>query len=428
VAKTTSGEVLTGRVRDLSHGGDAVIETDRGIVMARGGLPGERVRVRISHHGGGVARGQLLELVEASPERIEAACDIAARCGGCPLMTLAAAAQLPFKRERLRRALAHHGAALDPELVPSPAMLGYRVRARLGWRGGKHGAEIGYRTAGTASVVDVVRCLVLSPALDHGYRRLRERLGPLLHGRGEIALGLGAGGLCVVKLVSEAAQPAAVYAAAEALVTNAELAGVALSVDDGGAAATWGDPRQLGTGADGQPLWAPAGAFLQANPEVNARLVARVQALAEAQGARVLELYAGHGNFTVALARDAAELRAVEADRDAAEACRQNLLARNLGRVRVVCEDAARGAQGRGPIDVVVLDPPRAGARESLPAILARRPKRIVYVSCDLATLRRDLGALAQAGYEPDAAAAFDMFPQTSHVESVVRLRRRQPS
>jgi 23S rRNA (uracil1939-C5)-methyltransferase len=87
-----------------------------------------------------------------------------------------------------------------------------------------------------------------------------------------------------------------------------------------------------------------------------------------------------------------------------------------------VCDDAARGAQGRTRVDVVVLDPPRSGARAALPAILGRRPKRVVYVSCDGATLRRDLGELAAHGYRVDAAAAFDMFPQTSHLEAVVRL------
>jgi 23S rRNA (uracil1939-C5)-methyltransferase len=136
----------------------------------------------------------------------------------------------------------------------------------------------------------------------------------------------------------------------------------------------------------------------------------------------VLELFAGHGNFSVALAAQASELRAVESDQQAAEACRQNLRERKLGHARVVCDDAARGAQGRTHVDVVVLDPPRTGARAALSAIVARRPKRIVYVSCDGATLRRDLGELAASGYRVDAAAAFDMFPQTSHLEAVVRL------
>jgi 23S rRNA (uracil1939-C5)-methyltransferase len=422
MAKASAADVLDGRVRDLSHSGDAVVETALGIVMARGGLPGERVQLRLTRRVAGVARGTLLALLEASPDRVEPPCNLVERCGGCPLMTLAVPAQLGFKRERLRRVLAHHGSTLEPELFASPNALGYRARARLGWGRAGQGARIGYRGAGSLSVVDVPSCLVLGPALELGYAQLRTRLAPVLQGEGEITLGLGTGGQCVGELVSAAPQPPQVYAQAAGAVESGALAGLALRIGRGGAAAIWGDPRQLTLGADGKQLWAPPGAFMQANPEVNALLVAHVLALAEPQAARVLELYAGHGNLTVALAPLAAELRAVESEREAAEACRENLLTRGLSGARVVCEDAARGAQGAGRIDVVVLDPPRAGAREALPALLARRPKRIVYVSCDLTTLRRDLGVLVGAGYQLDAAGAFDMFPHTAHLESVVRL------
>ena len=102
----------------------------------------------------------------------------------------------------------------------------------------------------------------------------------------------------------------------------------------------------------------------------------------------------------------------------------KNLRARALLHVEARCEDAARAARSCAPFDVVVLDPPRAGAKEVIPVLIERAPKRIVYVSCDLATLARDLGLLARGGYAVDRAYAFDMFPQTGHIESVVRLQR----
>jgi 23S rRNA (uracil1939-C5)-methyltransferase len=415
--------VLEGLARDLTHGGDAAVQTARGIVLARGALPGERVRVRLAGRSAGAQRGVLLAILEASPDRIEAPCALVERCGGCPLMTLASEAQLRFKRERLRQVLAHHGADFEPELVPSPRALGYRSRARLRWHRDRRGLQVGYHAAASRTLLDVETCVVLGSALARGYALLRERLAQVLIGRGEITLGVGAGDGCVVELVSEEPQPPAVYAALETLTARGELGGIALRIGDG-AAACFGDPRQVSQGIDGAPLWAPVGAFTQANTEVNALLAAYVQAMAEPAGARVLELYAGHGNLTVGLARGASELRAVESVPAAAEACKQNLSARGLTHVRVVCDDAARGARGKGPVDAVVLDPPRAGAREVLATIVARKPQRIVYVSCDLGTLRRDLGELVRAGYRPDAAAAFDMFPQTAHLESVVRLRR----
>jgi 23S rRNA (uracil1939-C5)-methyltransferase len=421
------GDPIEGRVRDVSHGGDAVVETARGIVLARGALPGERVQVSVESRRGGVQRGKVLALIEASPDRIEPVCEVVKECGGCPLMTLASTAQAQLKLLHLQRVLQHVQATVAPEWIGSPRELGYRARARLGWvRPAKaHAARIGYRAAGSDAIVDVERCAVLAPELERGLHALRARLTAELQGEGEIALGLGAGGQCVAELRTDAPQPPVVYAACEALVAARELAGVALHA--GGrelAAARFGDPHQLGTGVDGKPLLAPPGAFTQANPEVNARLVARAVELAAPRGAKVLELFAGHGNFTVGLAALAAELQAVEADAAAAEACRQNLRERGLANARVVEGDAARAAQGRGKVDVVVLDPPRAGARAVLPGVVTRRPRRIVYVSCDAASLRRDLGELAGAGYRVDAAAAFDMFPQTSHLEALVRLTR----
>ncbi len=417
---------LEGRVRDVSHGGDAVIETARGIVLARGALPGERVQVRIESKRGGVQSGRLLALIEHSPERVDPACEVAARCGGCPLMTLAYPAQARLKLEHLQRVLAHLQAGVTPEWITSPQQLGYRGRARLAWmreRGNARAARIGYHAAGTDALVDIERCAVLAPELALGLAAIRTRLSAGLVGHGVIALGLGAQARCVAELQTDTPQPPAVYDACETLVASGELAGLALRV--GGRElppALFGDPRQLGTAADGKPLWAPAGAFMQANAGVNARLVERVVELAAPAGSSVLELFAGHGNFSIALAAQATELRAVESDPPAAEACRQNLRERGFDHARVVCDDAARGAQGRTRVDVVVLDPPRSGARAALPAILGRRPKRVVYVSCDGATLRRDLGELAAHGYRVDAAAAFDMFPQTSHLEAVVRL------
>jgi 23S rRNA (uracil1939-C5)-methyltransferase len=415
---------LEGRVRDVAHGGDAVIETERGIVLARGALPGERVRVQVEARRGGVQRGRLIELLEPSGERVQAPCDAADRCGGCPLMTLAPAAQARLKRAHLTRALAHVRAEVAIEWVASPRPLGYRVRARLAWQPGRGGgAKIGYRAAGTDAVEDIERCAVLAPELARGLSAIRTRLGGVIAGEGVIALGLGAQARCVTELQAEAPQPPAVYEACRELVSSGELGGIALRA--GGrelAPALFGDPRQLGTGSDGRALWAPPGAFMQANAEVNALLAARVLELAAPEGASVLELFAGHGNFSVALAARAAAFRAVESDRLAADACRQNLNERGLTQASVLCDDAARGAQGRSRVDVVVLDPPRTGARAVLPAILARRPKRIVYVSCDAATLRRDLGELCAGGYRVDAAAAFDMFPHTAHLETVVRL------
>jgi 23S rRNA (uracil1939-C5)-methyltransferase len=406
----------------MTLAGDSVVETAMGVVMIRGALPGEEVRLRTEGHQRGVEWGRLLQVLSPSPDRVEPSCPLAERCGGCPLMTLAHPAQLEHKRGLVARALAgltRPGLEVMLEAEPNP--LHYRRRARLAFHGGGSGRPglLGYRLPASRELLDVTACAVLEPALEAALSVLRAGLLPELHGRGELSLSLGREGRAVVQVEAERAQPPTAYRAAERLA--AELGGLSLAVE-GGAPARWGSSLQEQTDAGaGFALSAPADGFAQANSAVNARLVARVRELAEPAGARILELYAGHGNLTLPLAAAAAELHAVEADAQAGQALRANLAAHGLAHTRVSIGPAERHV-GSGPLDVVVLDPPRAGAREALDPILARRPARIVYVSCQPPTLRRDLQQLAAGGYQVDAAVALDMFPHTGHVEAVVRL------
>ena len=147
-----------------------------------------------------------------------------------------------------------------------------------------------------------------------------------------------------------------------------------------------------------------------------------VAAQADVAGQRVLELYSGAGNMSVLLAAGAARFESVESSPSAVEAARENLRSRELPG-KLVCGRAEGHAKG-ATIDVLVLDPPREGALAALEAALMRRPAKVVYVSCQPSTLGRDLGLLQRAGYALVAVSAFDMFPQTAHLESVVTLTR----
>jgi 23S rRNA (uracil1939-C5)-methyltransferase len=157
------------------------------------------------------------------------------------------------------------------------------------------------------------------------------------------------------------------------------------------------------------------------NAAVNEQLTALVLSLAAPEGARVLELYAGHGNFTLGIAARAESLLAVEGDVAAAEACRQNLRVLGHKHARVLTADV-RELTVRERYDVVVLDPPRGGCATLAGLAGQTRPQRVVYISCHMTTLQRDLRALHAAGYVADRVHALDMFPQTGHVESVVRM------
>ncbi len=416
--------LLDGRVRDITQSGESVIETEQGLMLVRGGLPGEQVRVALTGRSQGVLRGTLREIRSASPERIEPACGLSERCGGCPLMALEPQAQRALKLQRVQRALVEVcepglRAVLEPEGQP----LHYRRRVRLSFRRVGARALIGYRSAHSHTIVDVEQCPVLEPALQQALLAVRELLAPVLTGSGELELQRGGETGAVVSIDCDAPVSPQTYATAHALAEHCAIAGVSLRVQQG-ARATYGSLQASSTGIDGQPLHAVADGFSQANSDVNRRLVELVVELAQAADSSVLELYAGHGNFTVALAGAATALCAVEADAQAAAACRANLAARALGNTRVVAGSADELAL-RGHFDVLVLDPPRAGA-PALAALAARHtPERVVYVSCHMTTLGRDLRALHALGFVVDRAHVLDMFPQTAHVEAVVRLVRR---
>jgi 23S rRNA (uracil1939-C5)-methyltransferase len=323
--------------------------------------------------------------------------------------------KLGFLREACR---ALPGAdEVEVQWFESPEKLGYRRRARLAW----HRDIIGYRQLRSKRVTSVDECIVLMEPLRHAWNEVVACLASLLRGDGEIQLQLAGDERVVAMLVSDDEQDPVLYEACETLCARPVIAGVALRIGAAAQPAVWGSTRIALEVADGI-LEAPGGGFSQANDAVNARLVQEVARLASVHGAKVLELHAGVGNFTVALASDAKTLVAVEQDPRAVQACQRNLQARGLG-ARVVAGDANHPPKGR--YDVVVLDPPRQGAKgffESSSVLPG--PARIVYVSCDTATLARDLRLAANLGYRLDYAAGFDMFPQTAHLESLVRLVR----
>jgi 23S rRNA (uracil1939-C5)-methyltransferase len=304
------------------------------------------------------------------------------------------------------------------EWVASPSELGYRRRARLAW----HHDTIGYRQLHSNRVTRIAQCIVLLEPLRTAWDEVREHLAPALRGAGEIQLELTGTDSVVVDLRAVNDQSPQLFEACEALCARPVIAGVTLRTSDDGHPATWGETHIAIDVADGGVLEGPSGAFSQANDGINAKLAEAVTELAEPAGLRVLELHCGIGNFTVGLAALARVLVAVERDPSAVEACRDNLKRRGL-EARVAVGDANHPPKGH--YDVLVLDPPRQGAKELLAhSAVLPGPKRLVYVSCDTATLARDLGIATAKGYRIDRVIGFDMFPQTAHLESLVRLVR----
>ena len=400
------------------------METARGVVFVRGGLCDERLLISLDPKAGKTARGRVVNVLSAAPERVEPACVHVLRCGGCPLMHASLSAQRALKLGFLREALRKAGAPADFAVRETftEQVLGYRRRARLAFQTGRGGRKLGYRRERSHDLVDIDSCVVLQPALQSALDQARSVLLPLLTGEGELSLALGKAGRPVLVLRSEVAQTPELYAACDRRVSDAQLAGIALFAAGATMPARFGEPLEWSEDFQGAALMGATAGFSQAHAEINQRLVERVVEQCAPAQQKLLELYAGQGNFSVALAGTAASYTAVEQDAAAVAALRQNLAARGLT-AKVVEADALTYAIPSG-LDVVLLDPPRVGAAGLLGRLGQRKVRRIVYVSCDPQTLGRDVAELLGKGYQLVWAEAFEMFPQTADLESLVVLER----
>ncbi|MEM1032905.1 MAG: class I SAM-dependent RNA methyltransferase [Myxococcota bacterium] len=366
----------------------------------------------------------MTRVITPHPERVRPACAIADRCGGCDWMHASRAWQRTEAERRWRDALGDHWhRAL--ELHDVGPEHGYRCRARLAIAAG--GAiRVGYRRARSHEVVPAEACEILHPELERLLPELRTWLGHS-QGEGEAAIALGAGGMPVMDLRFSGDLDATLFGRLDRSVGERRCAGARVWDGDVSTPATFGDPRPWVRGADGVPLVIAAGGFSQPSLEGGAALANHVAAAISAPGpdATVVELFAGSGTLTVALRagplRDVPNYLVVEAF-EARSALEENLARRHLPPVRFEAADANETVLPRG-VDLVVLDPPRRGAPGAMSTIRAAKVARLLYVSCNPASLARDLRILGPE-YRVVAAAAFRLFPQTHHVETVLRLER----
>jgi len=420
---------LSATIAELAPGGDAVAVTELGgerrAIFVPGLLVGEvaRLAVDLSTRP---ARGRVVELVKASPDRVIPACAHVATCGGCDFMHASQAARLKHHGELVARLLPKAFGREAVHVHPAAKELGYRIRARVHVEARGAAVKVGMFARGSHDPVAVDTCVVLDPAVE----RARLALASLFagaRGRADVHLALGSGrpprAVALARYRGDPLPPA-FYARAEELVKGDAIAGIRLWDGDVAVPATVGDPTPWMTGADDAPLELAPGGFSQASEEGNRTLATRAAALAfelTRDDAKVLELYAGAGNLTVLLARGR-DVTAVEVEKAACAAASRNLAARGIGgRVRVVESDAATFAIPNAT-RLVVLDPPRTGAKEVVRALAQKPGPSVVYVSCDPVTLGRDVSTLSDAGYELHAVESFEMFPQTSHVETIAAL------
>ena len=383
----------------VAPGGHCVARVDGQVVFVRHALPGERVVAEVTELHRGFARADAVEVLTASADRVEPPCPYAkpGRCGGCDLQHVAPEAQLDWKTAVVREQLTRLGGLTDAEID----RLGVRVEplpgGSLGWRSRVRYAVDGAGRAGllkhrSHEVVPIDRCLIAHPAIQE----------------------------LPVLALSGARWPDA-----DAVETIASTGGdVSVTAIADGVPTPVRGPAVVREVAAGRDWSLPASGFWQVHPAAADTLVGAVLELLDPRpGESAWDLYGGAGLFAAALAGrvDDARVTLVESSEQGVTAARENLA--DLPRVEVVAarvETALARRRVTGPVDVVVLDPPRSGAGgQVVRDIVAARPRAVAYVACDPAAFARDVRTFTGLGWRLAALRGFDLFPMTQHVELV---------
>ena len=379
----------------LAAGGQAVARAPDGrVVFVEGAAPSERVRAEVIKDNPRFLRARVVEVLEPSPERVTPTCTHYERCGGCELQHVSVQAQLQSKHDAVLTTLQKIG-RLSPVRALAPwsgAGYGYRARARFAVSAD---GRLGYREKRGRRVVGVDECPVLHPALQ---RLLR---GKVPGRRANLEL----------SAVTDGERVAAAW----------RPDGPRLVVEG----VQWPGPAGEDPGLKTDDGWLHPDVFSQANPAGNRALCRQVEDwLARLDPVdRAVELYAGSGNFSVLLARAAASLRTYEAAASAVELARRVVPSAVQSHV-ATAEDAV--AARCGAVDLILVDPPRAGLSLAVVAGIADWAQRaIVYVSCDPATFARDAGRLSESGWQLEEVRLFDLYPQTAHAEVAGWFTRR---
>lgn len=398
------------QITALSHSGDGIAHAEGRTVFVPGALPGETVTVEIVQTRKDVSRARLVEVITPSPQRVDAPCPVFGRCGGCQLQHLGYADQLAFKEEQVRvqmRRLAGLKDAPVRPILPAPEPFGYRNQVQ--WSLTPAG-ELGFRGQGSHDVVPVGACPIAHPAINTA--------------RGLLNLEPDTGLERVTIRVDESGDPLLVlepYDETPEVSLDFSMAAAVLRED--GTSFALAERDWLDVVVKGRPFRVSAGSFFQINLAQAERLVDLVlEALEPAHDQIVFDLYCGVGLFSAFVAPLVAQVVGVEAYGPAIDDA-----ALNLDDFDNVSLYAADVDEALPVLDVkpsaVVLDPPRAGLSATAADRLGESgAARIAYVSCDPATLARDVARLARHGYRLAWAQPVDMFPQTFHIETVALL------
>lgn len=417
-------------IERLVPGGDGLSRLSDGrIGFATGAIPGDRIRpTQLVRHKSWV-RAEKWQLLAAGPARVEPRCQLADLCGGCDWMHLERSAQVAAKSAILREALTRTGGfrtlPADIQVVTAGEAFGYRTRLRLHV---DSKGKFGLYEKRSHRVVELAACPVSADQVQHALCELRDvaaRHPGAFAQWAELELRAAPAGPPITLTLRRREPELDLTEPARRLLeelcerfTTAELGTEPPSAHD----QRWSLPG-------GIELRSPPGGFVQVNWAINQALVEALVRGARARDVhRFCDLYCGAGNFTLPLLAAGLEGLGIEQASGSIRAARRAARAAGLSDQSFIAADVTseleRRAAHREQFDLVVLDPPRAGARESIPLVAKLAPRFIAMCSCDPVTLARDLKSLREAGYELTEVTGFDMFPQTHHVEALAWMQR----
>jgi 23S rRNA (uracil1939-C5)-methyltransferase len=454
-------DLLNVEVESIALGGNGLARVDGRVVFVEGGLPGDRAEARVRRVRRGYAEARLEKLSSPSPMRVPARCPHVPRCGGCRFQELDYAQQLREKQRQVIETLQHLGGIAEPpvgRIVPAPETFHYRNKMEFSFSPSVDGsARLGLHERGTFDKVFSLETCLLPSALTVEIVRVTQRFAserawrayhPSRHegvARFLAVRHLPLTSQCAVHLIAASDELPGLSDWTRAVAAlSPEIRSITLGLTRSRANVAFAEEERVLHGQAfiverllGLEFEAGSNAFLQTNSrQAEALYVAALECAGVTADDTVLDLYSGTGTLTLLLACTAGEAVGVESVPEAVEAARRNARRNAIAHARFECGEAravlrgwARGERAGAPRPaVVVVDPPRAGLH---PRVVARTcelaPRRIVYVSCNPATLARDLKDFASGGYGCAEVRPFDMFPHTPHIECVARLERRAP-
>lgn len=424
--------LVEAEITALTLEGKGVARVDGKTVFIDGALPEEKVAFRYTSYKANYDEGRVETVLTASPHRVEPQCQHFAICGGCSWQHISLEAQIRYKQQILLDNLQHIG-KVQPETVFEPLTAdgwAYRRKARLGarWVRKKQQALVGFREKTGGLIAEISRCEVLHPLVGERITALQQLVTSMEARETLPQIEVAIGDEEVAALVVRHMEPLSA-GDTEKLLNFAREFKFELYLQPAGPQTVHkvygsGDLFYAHPSFDTRVQFAPLD-FIQVNQALNRKMVIRALELLELKSTdTVLDLFCGLGNFTLPLARHAAQVIGVEGDAAMVERARAAAQANGIQNTdyyacNLMADDLSKEPWLKRSYDRILLDPPRAGAKELIPHLAKLKAERIVYVSCDPATLARDAGELVNQGYKLVGAGVMDMFPHTAHVESI---------